>query len=125
MSIIVKRVAKRLLVLLLFTTPILNASRGFGGGFAGGMVGSMLGSAMTQPRSRTVIVRDTGNVTRAEAQRLEQLIIELESRTRSDLNTLLDRIRKDENIIRSLEDTISQLKGEVSRLQDKTSGFTE
>lgn len=120
MNNIAKGVAKKLLVVLLFTTPLLHArSGGFGGGFAGGMVGSMLGSAMTQPRSRTVIVRDTGNVTRAEAQRLEQLIIELESRTRKDLNILLDRIRNDENIIRSLEDTISQLKGEVSRLQAK------
>lgn len=120
MNQIQKNITKKLLVILLFTAPVLNARHhGFGGGFAGGMFGSMLGSAMTHSRPRTVVVRDNGNVTRVEAQRLEQLILDLESRTRTDLNTLLNRIRKDENTIRNLEDSIAQLKSEIRILNFK------
>ena len=121
MNKVAKNVAKKLLVILLFTTPLLHAGRGgssFAGGMAGSMFGSMLGSAMTRPRTRTVVVQDTGNVTRLEAQRLEQLILDLENRVRRDLNTLLDRIRKDENTIRSLQDTISRLEGDLERVKE-------
>ncbi len=105
MNRVIKVVLRRFVFILLFTTPILNAgSRGFGGSFIGGMTGSMLGSAMTRPRrTRTVVVKETGSVTRDELIRLEQVV-------RNDFNRLYDRLRENEFKIRDLEDEVSRLK---------------
>ena len=104
------------LVSLFITAPVLYAGGGdgFAGGMAGGMMGSMLGNAMTQPKSQTVVVQDSGSgtgVSRSEVANLERNLRDeitgLEQIVRNDLNKLYDRIREAEAKIRDLEDKVS------------------
>lgn len=120
MNRVIKVMLRHFVFILLFTTPILNAGRGgssFAGGMAGGMFGGMLGSAMTRPSSKTVIVKETGSVTRDELVRLEQAV-------RSDLNRIYKMVQDNEDAmrdkIRDLEDEIASLKRLLNRNDDGT-----
>ncbi|MBD3273129.1 hypothetical protein GF385_02145 [Candidatus Dependentiae bacterium] len=113
MKRVIKMLLKRFLFILLVATPILNAGRGgsaFGGSFLGSMMGTTLGSAMTRRDSKTIVVKESGKVTRDEMIRLEQAI-------RSDFKRLEDRIRENEDRyrdqIRDLEDQIADLKRQI------------
>ena len=111
MNKVIKVMLRRFVFVLLFATPILNAGRGssFGSGFLGSMTGSMFGSAMMRPRTKTVVIKETGSVTRDEIRRLEQSV-------RFDLNRLYDRQRENEFKIRDLEDEVARLKRLLNKL---------
>lgn len=125
MNKIIKSTIWRLLVVLLFTAPVLNARRGssFGGAMAGSMFGSMLGSAMTsQPKTQTVFIREgSGGVSRDEAHRLEKnfdvRLNGLESVVRSDLNKLNDRLGELESENAKFKAEHAKLEREISELR--------
>ena len=115
MNKVLKIMLRRFVLILLFTTPILNAGD-TGGALVGGLFGGMMGSAMTRPRGHsTVVVKETGGVTRAE-------LIQLEQAVRSDLNRIYKMVQDNEDTMR---DKIRDLEDEIARLKRAPSGYEE
>lgn len=110
MKKIFRIISKNLFILLLFTVSTVNAGRdgvAFGGSFLGGMMGTTLGSAINRHHTRTVVVNQSGTVSRSE-------LIQLENVVRDDFNRLYEMFReqakRQSDRIRDLEDQIASLR---------------
>jgi len=103
-------------MLLLFTTPLLEAKSDFAGGLVGGMAGSMLGTAITQPRRThtTTVVTKGGEVTYADLEALKSAV-------RSDLLRINDMVNDNSRIVQEVRSNVRDLQYQLEGVEKRVS----